>query len=226
MHTKKIFLSHFIDLNTPTYGNRNHVLLSKKNSIDYGDAANETHITTTLHVGTHIDFPFHFYAEGQTIKAFQPDFWSFTSPLLIEVQPTSLVIENELIDLLEKSNPLPGTDILLIKTGYGAFRGTRKYWEENPGFAPSVYDYLRKKLPKARVIGFDSISVSSFQHRTLGRAAHKKFLNPMDPVLLVEDMDLSSVHSETIFMEIIIAPLLVDESDGVPCTVLASIIDG
>jgi len=38
--------------------------------------------------------------------------------------------------------------------------------------------------------GFDSISVSSFQNRMVGREAHRAFLDPKAPILLLEDIDL------------------------------------
>jgi len=73
------------------------------------------------------------------------------------------------------------------------------------------------------VIGFDSISVSSFANRMLGREAHKAFLNPEKPILLLEDMDLREVNKNTNFKEIIVAPMRIAKCDGLPCTIFAKI---
>ena len=66
----------------------------------------------------------------------------------------------------------------------------------------------------------DLISVSSYSNRLEGRKAHHAFLNPEegDPILLIEDMKLDTVGP---FSKIIVAPLLIDKADGVPCTVIA-----
>lgn len=39
----------------------------------------------------------------------------------------------------------------------------KEFWNENYGFSPEIYDYIVKKFSKVRVLGFDSISVSSFR---------------------------------------------------------------
>ncbi len=223
MNKKRIYLSHFINKETPTYGNRNVVNLLKKSDMDKGDVANETHIQSTLHVGTHIDFPYHFYKDGQTLEDFPVDFWFFNSPLFVEIEPKSLVIKDELIDVLNPVNNKEKFDILLVKTGFGSKRGSRQYWEENIGFAPEIYDYLRKHFPNIRILGFDSISVSSFQHRDIGRIAHKRFLNPDGPILLLEDMDLSDINEQCHLSNIVVVPIQISGCDGVPCTVVTSV---
>ncbi|MBE0661418.1 MAG: cyclase family protein [Bacteroidales bacterium] len=222
MYLKKIYLSFFIDEVTPTYGNRNVVEITKKSSMDRGDTANETHFRSTLHVGTHIDFPYHFYNDGQTMEDFPADFWFFEHPLFVEVKPQSLILEQELIGALDNLNGKGDADILIVKTGMCHIRNTRQYWEENIGLSPAIYDYLLEKLPNVRILGFDSISVSSFQHRDIGRLAHKKFLNPEKPVLLLEDMDLRNIGENSSSNELIVVPLMIAGADGVPCTVLAS----
>lgn len=225
MNKKRIYLSHFIDSNTPIYGNRNVVELIKNSSIDKGDTANETHISSTLHLGTHIDFPYHFYKDGQSLKAYPVDFWFFDRPLVIEVKPKSLVIKDELIEALTPLKSKEKHDILMVKTGCGSKRGSRQYWEENVGFAPEIYDYLQRHFSNIRVLGFDSISVSSFQHRDIGRIAHKRFLNPERPVLLLEDMNLSKIQKNCKLLDVAVIPWQISGSDGVPCTVVGSTVD-
>ena len=76
--SKVIFLSHILDENTPSYGNRNKFLIEKKSDIQKGDVANDSFIKTTVHIGTHIDMPYHFFENGQTIEDFPADFWLFS----------------------------------------------------------------------------------------------------------------------------------------------------
>ena len=70
-----IFLSYEIDLNTPIYGGKKGFLSKPSSSIEHGDTANTSKWEFPNHIGTHIDFPYHFYKNGQTVDDFTPDFW-------------------------------------------------------------------------------------------------------------------------------------------------------
>jgi len=209
------YLSHILNSDTPTYGNRNKFQIEKKSDISKGDIANDTTILTTVHIGTHIDMPYHFYENGQTIIDFPLDFWNFNNTLFLEIKPKNQVIFNEIIEKLETLEN--NYDILIIKTGLCYFREDEKFWKNNYGFSEKLYDYLIDKFSKIRVIGFDSISISSFQNRVEGRKAHKKFLNPKQPILILEDMDLKGINNLT---KIQIIPLRIEKCDGLPCTVI------
>ncbi|HIO70317.1 MAG TPA: cyclase [Campylobacterales bacterium] len=211
------YLSYTLNRDTPTYGNRNRFQIIRNSDISKGDIANDSSISTTLHIGTHIDMPFHFYQDGQTVEDFDIDFWYFNNPLFLEIEPRDLIIYDEVVEQLEKLENI-GQDILIIKTGICDIRDSEKFWRENYGFSPNLYDYLIKKFPEIRVIGFDSISISSFQNREEGREAHRRFLNPKRPILILEDMDLREVK---ILKRVQIVPLRVSNSDGLPCTVIA-----
>lgn len=210
------YLSYILDKNTPTYGNRNIFKIEKRCNISIGDIANDSNISTTVHIGTHIDMPYHFYKNGQTIEDFNIDFWNFEKPIFLEIQPRDFLIFDEAVEKLEQIENM-GQDILIIKTGICYFREKEKYWKENYGFSEKLYDYLIKHFPQIRVFGFDSISISSFQNRMEGRKAHKRFLNPEKPILILEDMDLRGV---TNLVKIQVIPLRIADSDGLPCTVI------
>ena len=86
-----IFLSYILDEQTPTYGDRNKFEQIKKSDISNGDVANDTTISTTVHIGTHIDMPYHFYEGGQTIEDYDANFWIFKNPLIIEIRQDDLI---------------------------------------------------------------------------------------------------------------------------------------
>lgn len=217
-----IFLSYPLNTLTPSYGNRNRFQIDKKSAITQGDVANDSTITTTVHIGTHLDMPYHFYENGQTISAYDANFFSFTKILFLEIFPENLIIKDELIRQLSLIID-DGYDLLLVKTGACVHRTEETYWSQNYGFHPDVYTILTQRFPSIRVFGFDTISVSSFQNRTIGREAHKRFLNPDYPILLLEDMDLRFINTSTVFTSIIVAPLRIEDCDGIPCTVIATI---
>lgn len=222
--TKKRYLSHILDNHTPTYGNRNKFNSVKKSDISNGDIANNTTIETTVHIGTHIDMPYHFFDDGQTIEDFSADFFCFKNILFLEIKPKELIIKDELLNELEKIQNKNTYELLIVKTDICYKRGSQEFWESNYGFDPSIAEYLRINFLNIRVIGFDSISVSSFQNRMIGRKAHRAFLNPKSPILLLEDMDLTKVDKNTKFIQITIAPLRIAKSDGLPCTVIGKLL--
>lgn len=207
-----------LDENTPTYGNRNQFVVEKKSAIAKGDIANDSFIFTTVHIGTHIDMPYHFYQDGQTIEDFDANFWIFDKILFLDIKPNGLIINNEIVNKLKDIQDI-GYEILIVKTGICHARESENFWSENFGFSPDVYNYLVANFSNIRVFGFDSVSVSSFSNRMLGREAHKRFLNPSQPILLLEDMDLRYVDENTEFNKIIIAPLRISNCDGLLCTV-------
>jgi kynurenine formamidase len=168
--------------------------------------------------------PYHFYDNGQTIKDFDTDFWIFRKVLIVEIQQEELIIKDMLIEKLHKVED-KNYDILIVKTGICHKRDKKDFWDRNYGFHPDVYDFLISKFKSIRVLGFDSISVSSIQDRMLGREAHKRFLNPKLPILLLEDMDLREVTEQSTFSEILVSPLRIAECDGLPCTVFGKVDD-
>ena len=210
-------LSYYISENTPLYGNGKGISIISDKSIAAGDSCNTSILTFPNHVGTHIDLPCHFDPAGKSLSDFEPRFWEFEE---VEIQDISNEItESELIGShhLNNLNNLE-TELLIIKTGFGDFRGTDKYTLTPPGLDSQLAGYLRERLPYLRCIGMDLISVSSYSNRDEGRKAHHAFLNPKhgDPILLIEDMKLDECSD---LNRVIVAPLLIKNANGVPCTI-------
>jgi len=115
---------------------------------------------------------------------------------------------------------------LLLNTGYGQFRNEERYRLHNPGIAPETISWIRKDYQKIRCIGIDSISISSFQHRSEGRKAHKAaFIQQTglgEPLLLIEDMKLDMISGESI-EKMFIIPWGIDGIDSAPCNIIAII---
>lgn len=219
--SKLIYLSYILDESTPTYGDRNKFICEKRSDISKGDVANDSSIETTVHIGTHIDMPYHFFDDGQTVEDFDIDYFRFDNILFVDMIPKNVIVKDDLISILNKIDEKNRYDMLIVKTGICHKRDKKEFWETNYGFDPSIADYLRSEFPNIRVIGFDSVSVSSFSNRMLGREAHKAFLNPNSPILLLEDMDLTRLTKDSKILKLDIAPLRIANSDGLPCTIIA-----
>jgi len=224
--SKLLYLSYMLDENTPTYGNRNKFICEKKSDISKGDIANDSSINTTVHIGTHIDMPYHFFDNGQSIEDFDIDYFRFENVLFIDIIPEEIIIKDDLIKVLDTKENKEDYDILIVKTGICHKRNQEEFWKVNYGFDPSIAEYLKEKFPNIRVFGFDSISVSSFSNRMLGRESHKAFLNPKSPILLLEDMDLRELNKKDKIKKLDIVPLRIVKCDGLPCTILTEVENG
>jgi len=223
MRSKKKYLSYVLDDNTPTYGDRNRFECVKRSDISKGDVANDSSISTTVHVGTHIDMPYHFFEEGQTIEDFDIDYFSSKQILYVDMLPDEIIIKDDLIKILNEVDNKTEYEFLIIKTGICSKRDEEVFWRSNYGFDPFVAKYLREEFPNIRIMGFDSVSVSSFTNRMLGREAHRAFLDPSSPLLILEDMDLRDLEKDSKISSMDIVPLRIAQCDGLPCTVLAEV---
>jgi kynurenine formamidase len=209
------YLSYFINNDTPQYGGAKAIDIQQGSSMSRGDSANSTLIQFPNHVGTHIDFPRHFGDHGKTLNDYEAGFWEFNKPCLIDYNAA----EEEVIDQGVEIESIPAdTDLLLIRTGFEQFRGQEKYWNNNPGLAPQLAEKLRNRCPELKAVGFDFISLSSYQHRPLGRESHKEFLLRQD-ILIIEDMALSHIRGK--IKRVTALPLMIDQVDGGPITVIA-----
>lgn len=217
-----ILLSHIIDSETPSYGNREKFIVEDLSRIADGSSANSSKWTfTTNHIGTHIDMPKHFFEEGQTLTDVTVDFWFSDKVQLIDVPCTDakLIESDHLTDDINNK-----TEILLIRTGYEKYRKTDKYWNDNPGLSASFGTWLRKKRPTIKIVGFDFLSLTSWKFRNEGKFAHQVFLDSSvegNPICIIEDMALHNFKSQ--IKKIVVSPVFVQNTNGSPVTVFGFI---
>ena len=62
-----LYLSYFMDSNTPLYGGEKGINIKPLNQIKKGDSANTKLISFHNHSGTHIDYPNHFINGGKPL---------------------------------------------------------------------------------------------------------------------------------------------------------------
>lgn len=217
-----VFLSYALEVNTPVYGGGDGLSVTTVKSMVKGDSCNTAYWQMPNHLGTHVDFPRHFSPEGGTGSDYRAEEFVFSRIGCLdlgEVEPGQIIAVAD-IDGFDLADDI---DLLLVKTGFCAKRNEPVYWQANPGFSPELANFLRGAFPRLRLLGFDSISVSSFTSREIGRAAHRSFLDNPQPILLLEDMDLSEINEKTPFKQIVVAPWQITEADGAPCTVVAEV---
>lgn len=217
---KVSYLSHPLTTDTPSYGNRDEVILDQKSSISAGDTSNTTDLRlTNNHIGTHFDVPNHFYENGKTITDIDPSDWFFEKIEIIDIECENGRLINE-EDFKAHEIPLE-TDFLIIRTGFEKFRDQEVYWKAYPGISEKACEYLRSNFSYLRAVGLDFISLTSPLFKTEGKAAHKVFLEERAGsfIIIIEDMKVAHLSNNP--DKIIIAPLLLDKGNGGPVTIIA-----
>ena len=220
-----VYLSYPLSVELSAYGNGNRIEINEARSISRGDTSNNSVISLSSHLGTHIDFPLHFSELGKSIDDYNSDFFIFNKVAMISLENKSksdkLIIElDEIIEELGEVSE--NIELLILKTGFGAFRDKEQYWQKGFGIGLNIASYLRKRFPFLKAIGFDLISLNSYQHRELGRKSHGEFLVEND-ILIIEDMDLSKIKNNSNIELIITSPLRVKGAEAAPLTIFAKI---
>lgn len=212
-----LLLSHTLSESSPGYGGKQGFFRKQTRKICEGDTCNNEEWTLSNHMGTHMDFPLHFFAEGKGLTDFLPtEFVNYQIQLLElpGIEPSTLIDPSFL-----EGKILADTEILLLKTHFEKHRAEETYWSRGPGMHPESANYLREVAPNIKMIGFDFISLSSYTNREVGRVAHRQFLDPQKPILIIEDMALEKLTVSP--KQMVISPLWVEKSDGAPVTVWA-----
>lgn len=213
---KRILLSYPLSVNTPVYKDNPPVEIEQQSSIDQGDLYNQFIITSLDHNGTHIDGPWHFNPQGLKISEIPIDYFISTHPTILDIPKG----DDELItkaDLEPYVHQIAGSDLLLIRTGFGNFRSSDpvRYSDHNPGFAADAASYLMV-FDSLRAVGMDMISSGSVIHVDEAITFHQIMLGKgrVDGkfILLIEDMNLN--HDLSGIEKVYAVPLYIEGVDS------------
>lgn len=213
----KLFLSHPISTDTPLYGGEKAVSIEHGKCLEKGDSCNSLILKFPNHTSTHVDAPSHFIAGAKTLTSYDPGDWTFKCVHLWSknADPSEIIVD----DNHELSKMDPDTDFIIVKTGFEKFRGDEKYWKFGPGIGKKLCEEIVARFPRLKAVGMDFISISSYQNRDEGRAAHRVLLGA--GIRIIEDMKLSGLDRSP--EEVVALPLLIRDGDGGPVTVLATV---
>jgi arylformamidase len=216
-----IQLSHSLSEHTPFYSSLPKPELRQIYSLSNGDTCNSFYFTTSNHIGTHVDAPRHFCAEGRPITDYALSELVFIRPAVLEVP----LVDDELIEPRHiedaASTVAADTDIILLRSGFGRFReDERRYVDRSPGFGPAAAEFLMEQFPMLRALAVDFMSISSPAHDSAGAEAHRVFLGcarySTRPILLVEDALLPVPMP--VLKRVFVIPWRFEGLDSAPCT--------
>ncbi len=224
---KFVQLSYGIDEEVPLYPGTPPFGVRKVKDIGKGDLCNTFSITLSDHSGTHIDMPMHFWKSGAGAKRYPAHKLACKNPLIIDC-PKSPGETIEARDLAGLATAAPA-DALLIRTGFYKYRSSDAgtYCNGNPSLSPEAAGWIRQNLRNLKILGIDSVSISSVAQREMGAKAHKILLTDEGycggPVLILEDLylpdELKNLNALLIF------PIFTADIDSSPCTVIGVIYD-
>jgi arylformamidase len=213
-----IAISYPLGTRTPLYPGTPMITIVPDKSMDRGDSANTSMLSFSSHAGTHVDVPRHFCRNGKSVPEIFRLVNEYFPAYCIDLPVTA---DNGIMadDLKERIADKADAEALLIRTGAWAIRVTdpHAYAATHPYIHAGVAPLLRSTCPRLRILGIDTISISTPSHRPEGKESHRAFLCDERPICLLEDADLSVVTPDDPFTLTLI-PWLMDDLDGVPVT--------
>jgi arylformamidase len=172
-------------------------------AIAKGDLLNLSQITTTVHIGTHIDAPSHFFEGSATIDQM---------PLDATVGPARVigVRDPELIRIseIEPYHLRPGERVLFRTANSRLAWKASEFVENFVHIPPDTAAYLASR--KVRTVGVDYLSVGGFFSG--GAETHQILLSA--GIWIIEGLQLQDVEPGD--YELICLPLKIVGSDGAP----------
>ena len=223
-------LSYPLTANAPVWpGNPPAAQTRPFSSIAAGDDANTTVLTLFSHSGTHLDAPKHFNDDGPPAAALPIDNYIFFQPLVLEVAKGSDGTVSR-ADLEPHAEAMAGADLLFLRTGWSAQRTADPalYVEHNPLVHPDAARYLLEGFPNLRGLAIDAPSVGAPNRNAETVETHRLLtgatLGDGRFIIILEDLRIDSDLGEA--ERIYAWPLLIEGSDGSPCTIVAEFPEG
>ena len=201
--------SDWIDITLPIHTGRivwpgdPGVKVEKLLQIEKGDICNTSHLSTPVHVGTHVDAPLHFVDRGEGVE-------KLPIPSLVGVAKVFETTDQREIKLeVIEDKGIEQGDIVIFKT-----INSSKYLKENDFNENYIYlsteaaEYLVAK--SISTVGIDYYSIAGINSNLI--ECHQILLGA--GVTIVEGLDLSEISPG--LYDFICMPLKIIGSDGAP----------
>ena len=188
----------------PVWPGDTPVALVRNKDMRQGELYTLTQLTSTVHVGTHLDAPMHFLRDGSGVD--QIDLNKLIGPCRVIDLSTATSIDAA---ALEQANIPAATRRLLIRTGNSEYwaRPDNVFHTDFVAIAPSGAEWMVQH--GLQLVGVDYLSVGAFAG---GIPTHEILLG--NGVVPVEGLDLSRIEPGE--YQLICLPLKIKDCDGAP----------
>jgi arylformamidase len=170
-----------------------------------GAHANNSRLDTDVHVGTHIDAPWHSIPDGMTIEKL--DLGDLVGKAYVaNISGVSTVTAS----VLEEAGIPDEAERLLIKTTNSIYwkSGSREFHEDFVGLVPDASEWICRR--RMRLVGLDYLSIQAFSQKTM--ATHNILLEKN--IIIVEGLNLADVMPG--FYELLCLPIKLVGAEGSP----------
>lgn len=204
---KIIDLTHTFTKDMPVYPGDPKSTLKQVAHIEK-DTYNDHKLTTVMHVGTHMDAPFHMIKDGKEIDEIYPD--KFIGPGIVINVSGKQKIDAAAVENVQIK---PGS-IVLVYTGFGSKYRDQSYFKGYPEFTE---DFARKLVElKIKIVGMDMLGPDYDKPW----ATHKILLE--NEILILENLTNLEQLLELEKFEVIALPAKF-KADAAPVRVIAVI---
>ncbi|MUV38650.1 Arylformamidase [Lentibacillus sp. JNUCC-1] len=157
-------------------------------------------ITTSLHIGTHVDAPFHFDDKGTTINALDINTY-IGKALIVDVSVFDPVTPEAL-----KNVDFSEVERVLLRTSLP--NDPKVFPEDMPILDPSLAGFLHEKGVKLLGVDIPSVDPPESKSLAMHHALHEH------SILILENLMLD--HVDPGLYELIALPLAIQDADGSP----------
>ncbi len=181
------------------------VVLERVTKMEDGAHNNVSRIACGVHVGTHVDAPYHFIADGKTIEKL--DLSALIGPASVVELPDAGPLLSAAD--LRAAGVVPGMERVLLKTT------NSQYWTQpglpfQTGFTALAADGAAYLVEcGVRLVGIDYLSIAPFRNSV---PVHRTLLGAQ--VVVLEGINLSAVPAGT--YQLFCLPVKLGGSDGAP----------
>lgn len=180
------------------------VRITQRSHLDRGDEATVSHVSLSVHSGTHVDAPCHYVRDGSGVEAL--DLHTLVGPALVVHVPEVRALGAQLMGSLDIP---PDTNRLLFRTA-NSDRGTRTERTFRTDFAALALDGAEWLIAQGvQLVGIDYLSVALYEATA---SVHQRLLGA--GVTVVEGLDLAGIAPG--IYELVCLPVKIVGSDGAP----------
>jgi arylformamidase len=196
----------------PVWPGDPNVMMQRVSKIEDGDNANVTHISLSAHTGTHVDAPFHFLQDGNTLESVSLN-RMIGRAYVLHIPDVDLITA----DVLKQAGVPPRSPRLLLKTrnSYLWKSSERKFREDFVALSEDGAQYLVERGIK--LVGIDYLSIAPYGD---SRPTHEILLK--NKIMILEGLNLAEVAQGRYTLYCL--PLNLQGVDGAPAR--AILLDG
>jgi arylformamidase len=188
----------------PTWPSDTPIALARNKDMQHGEAVTLSQLTTTVHVGSHLDAPMHFVRDGSGVD--QIDLNKLIGPCFVVDLPNIDSIDAQ---SLERANIPANVTRLLCRTRNSQYwaRSDKTFHTDFVAIDPSGAEWIVQR--GIQLVGVDYLSVGAYDN---GIPTHEILLS--HGVVPVEGLDLSRIEPGE--YHLICLPLKLKDCDGAP----------